>query len=144
MNQYLKISADVEDDGTVGLTGFVTSGGFSGTGEAWFNITEVETFISQLEKFAMTTENPPEISGGYWDDNGKLAHKLFGLRFYSFSSYRAGVRIDLSNHPYTDCRPEEISFVSLELKPESQSIINFCNQLSQLLSNNVSEANLVC
>lgn len=144
MSDYLKITADLEDDGIVGLTGTVSSEGFSGTGEAWFNVSEVKQFVSQLEHFAKTTENPPEISGGNWDGKGNLLHKLFSLRFYSFSSFRAGVQVELANHPYTDCRPEEIASVKLELKPETQAIINFCGQLNSLLSNNISEASLVC
>lgn len=144
MSNYLKITADLEDDGTVGLMGAVSSEGFSGSGEAWFNITDVKQFISELENFAKTTENPPEISGGNWDGKGNLKHKLFALRFYSFSSFRAGVQVELANHPYTDCRPEEVSCVTLELKPETQSIIEFCGQLNELLTNNIKEACLVC
>ncbi|MGX5172443.1 hypothetical protein ACUR5C_00280 [Aliikangiella sp. IMCC44653] len=144
MSNYLKVTADVEDDGTVGLTGVVSSNGFSGSGEAWFNISEVKQFISQLESFAKSTENPPEITGGNWDGEGNLLHKLFSLRFYSFSSFRAGVQVELAHHPYTDCRIEEVSSVKLELKPEAQSILNFCGQLNELLSNNISEASLIC
>ncbi len=144
MNNYLKIIADIEDDGTVGLTGSVSSEGFSGKGEGWFNITEVERFISQLEHFAKTTEVPPELEGGYWDGNGNLSHKLFALRFYTVSSFRAGLRVELANHPYTDCRSEEIASVALELQPETQAIIDFCAQLNHLLLNNIGEASLVC
>jgi hypothetical protein len=144
MSNYLRITANLEDDGTVGLTAAVSSEGFSGTGEAWFNVSDVKQFVIQLEHFAKTTENPPEISGGNWGSKGNLLHKLFSLRFYSFSSFRAGVQVELANYPYTDCRPEEISSVKLELKPESQAIINFCGQLNQLLTNNIREASLVC
>ncbi|MBL4762730.1 MAG: hypothetical protein JKY93_08530 [Gammaproteobacteria bacterium] len=144
MNNFLKITADLDDDGTVGLTGAVSNDGFSGIGEAWFNVSDVRLFISKLEHFAKTTENPPELSGGNWDGNGNLIHTLFSLRFYSFSSYRAGVQVQLANHPYTDCRAEEISQVILELKPETQAILNFCKQLNALLVDNINEAYLAC
>ena len=144
MNNFLKITADLDDDGTVGLTGAVSSDGFSGIGEAWFDVSDVMQFISKLEHFAKTTENPPEISGGNWDGNGNLIHALFSLQFYSFSSYRAGVQVQLANHPSTDCRAEEISQVILELKPETQAILNFCEQLKALLFNNINEACLAC
>lgn len=144
MDKYLKITADIEDDGTVGLTGVVSSKRFSGTGEAWFNISEVNEFIAQLENFAKTTKNPPEIAGGNWDGNGYLMHKLFSLRFYLLSSFRAGVLVELADYPYTDCRAEEIASVTLELQPETQEIINFCGQLNKLLTNGVSEACLAC
>ena len=140
MNNYLKITADVEDDGTVGLTATAYTNGFSGVGEAWFNISDVHTFISNLESFARTTENPPVLEGGNWDGHGNLILKLLSFKFYSFSSSRAGVKIQLASYPYTDCRPEEISKVTIELKPESQEILNFCEQLRSLLINNIGEA----
>ncbi len=144
MENYLKITADIEDDGTVGLTGAASCDGFSGVGEAWFNVTDVRKFILELQHFAKTTEKPPHISGGNWDGNGNLSEVLFSLRFYSFSSYRAGMQIVLADHPSTDCRPEEISRVTLELKPETQAILNFCEQLDSLLFNSIEEACLVC
>ena len=140
MDKILKIRASIEDDGTVSLTGTVSSEGFSGIGEGWFNISEVKEFIAKLEHFAKTTENPPEIVGGNWDGNGGLIQKLFSLRFYSFSGFRAGVLVELASYPYSDCRPEEVSSVSLELKPETQAIINFCGQMNHLLLNNINEA----
>ncbi|MBV1907738.1 MAG: hypothetical protein KUG78_00360, partial [Kangiellaceae bacterium] len=144
MNNYLKITAEIEDDETVGLTGSVSFKGFSGKGEAWFNISEVKQFISELEHFAKTTEKTPELAGGNWNGNGHLSHKLLGLRFYKLSKYRAGLRVELADYPYTDCRPEEISSVALELQPETQAIIEFCGQLNQPLSNTISEVALVC
>ncbi|MBV1911243.1 MAG: hypothetical protein KUG78_18255 [Kangiellaceae bacterium] len=144
MNKYLKITADIENDGTVGLTGVVSANRFTGTGEAWFNLSEVNEFIAQLENFSKTKEYPPEIAGGNWDGDGILKDRLFSLRFYLLSSIRAGVLIELADYPYTDCRAEEIASVSLELQPETQELISFCGQLKKLLNNGVSEACLVC
>ncbi|AMX03008.1 hypothetical protein [Microbulbifer thermotolerans] len=143
-DNYLVITADVEDDGTVGLKGIVSVRGFSGTGEAWFNVSQVIEFSEQLEHFAKTTENPPEIFGGYWDGEGNLINKLFSLRFYSLSNYRAGVQVEFADHPYTGCRTEEIACVKVELKPEMQAFIEFCSQLKKLLTNDLHEAKLYC
>lgn len=144
MKNHLKITADLEDDGTVGLTATVSFEEFSGSGEAWFNITEVKQFISELEHFAQTSEAPPELTGGIWDGEGNLLHKLLSLRFYSLSRFRAGVLVILASHPYTGCRPEEVASVQLELKPETQAIMHFCEQLNSLLSNKTCEARLIC
>lgn len=144
MNNYLKIKADVEDDGTVGLIARVSCDGFSGFGEAWFNLTEVKNFISQLLVFSKSTQNPPLIAGGNWDGNGNLSEVLLSFRFYSFSDFRVGVHVTLANHPYTDCRKEEISRVTVELKPEMQTVLSFCEQLNDLLLNDIQEACLVC
>ena len=144
MKKYLKVTADIEDDGTVGLTGVVSSNRFSGIGQAWFDLSEVKEFIVQLENFAKTKENPPEIAGVNWDGDGILIDKLFSLRFYLLSNIRAGVLVELADCPYTDCRAEEKASIYLELQPETQEITTFCGQLKGLLTNEVSEACLVC
>ncbi len=82
MRNHLKITADLEDDGTVGLTATVSFEEFSGSGEAWFNITEVKQFISELEHFAQTSEAPPELTGGIWDGEGIYFTAL--LHLFSF------------------------------------------------------------
>ncbi len=144
MNNYLKLKADVEDDETVGLIASVSCDGFSGFGEAWFSLAEVKNFISQLLDFSKSTENPPSIAGGNWDEKGNLSEISLSFRFYSFSDFRAGVHVTLANHPYTDCRKEEISSVTVELKPEIKAIVSFCGQLNDLLLNETQEASLVC
>ncbi|WP_434341352.1 hypothetical protein [Motilimonas cestriensis] len=71
-----------------------------------------------------------------------MAKVFISLRFYTFSRSRAGVLVTLASHPYTGCRPEEVASVQLELKPETQAIMHFCEQLNSLLSNKTSEARL--
>lgn len=144
MNNYLKVKINFDSDGTAGLVASVSCNGFSGHGEAWFNETDIKGFVTQLRDFAKTTKNPPKIEGGHWDDKGNLSEVLLSFRFYSFSSVRAGIQVTLADHPYTDCREEEISRVVVELKPETQSLLNFCDQLNNLLSNHIQEACLVC
>ncbi len=144
MSDVLKVRAVHDDDGSVGLLASVTSGGFSGRGEAWFNVSEVKEFADQLRHFAETTEKPPFIQGGNWDGKGNLVEVLLSFRFYIFSSYRAGVQVSLADYPYTDCRKEEISRVTVELKPETQAIINFCLQLDKVLSANNDAPVLEC
>ncbi len=63
MTNQLIIKVDQDDDGTAGLKAQVRSGVFSGEGEAWFNVSEIKSFINQLINFAKTTENPPSIEG---------------------------------------------------------------------------------
>ncbi|MCX2781538.1 hypothetical protein OQJ46_00865 [Microbulbifer thermotolerans] len=116
-DNYLVVTADVEDDGTIGLNGIVSARGFSGTSEAWFNVSQVIDLSEQLEHFAKTTENPPEIFGGNLDGEGSLINKLLSLRFYSLSNYRVGVQVEFADHPYTGCRTEEIACVKVDSSP---------------------------
>ena len=144
MNAILKVKLNRDDDGSAGIVATVKTGAFSGTGEAWFNITDINKFIIKLENFAKTTEDPPFIEGGNWDEQGNLKLSLLSLRFYMFSTHRYGVQVNLADYPYTNCREEEISRVIAELKPEAQSIVEFTNQLKQLVNSEIEEAILEC
>lgn len=144
MADYLKIKLDKDDDGTAGILATVKSGAFSGSGEAWFNISDINKFVSDLKRFAETTKNPPIIEGGNWDGKGNLELTLLSLRFYVFSTYRCGVQVNLADYPYTNCREEEISRVIVELKPEAQKVVEFSEQLKQLVNSKIEEATLEC
>ncbi len=144
MNRHLKIHLDHDDDGTAVLVAEVKSNGFSGKGEAWFNLSEIKSFASQLEAFAKSLNNPPIIEGGHWNGEGELSEKLFSLRLYPISTHRIGMQVILADYPYTDCRPEEISRVSLELRPEAQATIEFAQNLARMANAENGEAILEC
>ena len=144
MTDQLIITIDQDDDGTAGLKAIVYSGAFSGEGEAWSNISEINTFINQLKNFAETTKNTPLIEGGHWDEKGNLKDTLLSFRFYSFSNYRCGLQVKLAYYPQTECREEEISRVSVELKPEASKVLFFAEQLEKLINSKVEEAILEC
>lgn len=144
MNHCLKIQLDHDDDGTAGIIAEVKSNGFSGKGEAWFNLSDITSFANQLEAFAKDLNNPPIIEGGHWTGDGELSEKLLCLRLYPISTHRIGMQVVLADYPYTDCRPEEISRVSLELRPEAQATIEFAQQLARLVNAQSGEAILEC
>ena len=143
MPRTLTIRADIESEYTIGLRAEVVSEGFSGHGEAWFNMSEVQNFITQLRHFASTTESPPHIQGGNWDGDGNLSEVLLSLRFYSLSDYRAGVHIHLVDCPSTNARTEEVSKVIVGLKPTKHEVLSFCDDMDRLLSSELTEANLI-
>lgn len=144
MADYLKIKLNKDVDGTAGILATVKSGSFSGSGEAWFNITAIDQFAIELKSFAETTKSSPIIEGGHWDGKGNLQLLLLSLRFYTFSSYRCGVQVNLAEYPSTDCREEEIFRVIVELKPTAQEIVEFSEQLTHLLNSKIEEAILEC
>ncbi|MCB1914459.1 MAG: hypothetical protein KDG52_01880 [Rhodocyclaceae bacterium] len=144
MNHHLKVQLDHDDDGTAGIVAEVKSNGFSGKGEAWFNLSEIKAFASQLEAFAKTLNNPPIIEGGLWNEEGGLTEKLLSQRLYPISNHRIGMQVILADYPYTDSRPEEISRLSLELKPEAQATIEFARQLVRLVTEKSGVAILEC
>lgn len=144
MNHCLKIQLHHDDDGTAGIIAEVNNDGFSGKGEAWFNLSDISSFATQLEAFAKSLNNPPIIEGGHWNGEGELSEKLLSLRLYPISTHRIGMEVILADYPYTDCRPEEISRVSVELRPEAQATIEFAQQLAGLVNTHSGEAILEC
>ncbi len=117
---------------TLGLRANIDSAAFSGHGAAWLNASEVRELAAQLRDFASTMKNSSHLQGGHWD--GDITELLL--------SYRAGVHIQLAHFPSTDASVKEVSKVTSELTPTSQKIIDFCNDMEQLLSNTLTEANL--
>ena len=144
MQNYLKVSIDQGEDGTAGVLAEVHSGSFAGKSEAWFNLSEINKFIKQLSSFSKTLENPPHLKGGYWNEQGNLKEVLLSFRFYAFSSYRFGLEVILVEYPYSDCRKEEVSRVSVELQPESSKVVTFVEQLEKVINLQLKEAVLEC
>jgi len=140
----LSLTIDLDDDGTAGLSAHFVSQGFSGLGEGWFNLCDINEFCNSFEKLADALEGEPELIAGQSKVDGSEYLERFGLRCYVVSgSGILGVHVTLSEYPHTDCRPQEISKVSGELKVEVQSALNFIQGLRSLCSGGVTEATLV-
>ncbi|MBE0449035.1 MAG: hypothetical protein IBX64_13255 [Actinobacteria bacterium] len=142
MNQF-SISIDLEDD-TAGLSGRFEANGFKGFGEGWFNTSDIIRFCNNLKKVATSLEGEAEIVAGQYKSDGSEYLELFGVRCYVISKTGIlGVHVHLTDHPYTDCRPQEISSVSGELKIECESALKFANDLHNLCLDRMSEVKLV-
>ena len=120
---------------TAGLFGTLEVNGFKGSGEGWFNISDIQDFIKDLKRVAKSHKGKAELIGGQSDQEGSNYLERFGLRCYPIGSTGViGVHVTLSEYPYTDCRNEEILKVSGELKSEVQLILNFVKELKGLVS----------
>ncbi|MDA7621951.1 hypothetical protein N8646_00665 [bacterium] len=126
----VEISAD--ETGTC-VSASARSNGFSGSGEAWFNRSVVERFVSDLKELTSTAKDEVNIEGGYWDGAGNLEDTLLSIRVYPFSNSRFGLHIHLEEHPGTDSRKNEISRVSLELKVDNLQLADFQKELCKSL-----------
>ena len=138
------ITIDLDDNGTAGLTGRFESDGFSGFGEGWFNLSEIKEFCNSFDKLTNSLEGEPELIAGQSKVDGSEYLERFGLRCYVVAKTGVlGVHVTLSEYPYTDCRPQEISKVSGEIKVDIQSATNFIQELRSLCSGGVMEVTLV-
>lgn len=142
MNQ-LTITIDLEEY-TAGLSGVFEANGFKGFGEGWFNLSDIKEFCDNLEKLANTLDGEAELVAGQSKTDGSEYLERLGLRCYVVARTGIlGVHVTLSEYPYTDCRPQEISKVSGELKVEIQSAIHFAQGLRSLCSGGAKEVILV-
>ncbi|MDP5191805.1 hypothetical protein [Rheinheimera baltica] len=141
--KQLSISIDL-DDYTAGLTGRFETNEFKGFGEGWFNTADIIKFCKGLEQLANSLDGEAELVAGQSKSDGSEYTELFGLRCYVISQTGIlGMHVSLTDYPYTDCRLQEVSSVSSELKIEKQIAINFAQDLHRLCLGGASEVRVV-
>lgn len=142
MNE-LTVKIDLEEY-SAGLSGVFEADGFKGFGEGWFSLSEIKEFCDNLETLANSLDGETELVTGQSKADGSEYLECFGLRCYVVARTGVlGVHVTLSEPPYTDCRLQEISKVSGELKVEVQSVMAFVQGLRSLCSGSVKETTLV-
>ncbi|MDH5543939.1 MAG: hypothetical protein OEZ43_00005 [Gammaproteobacteria bacterium] len=142
MNQ-LAVTADL-DDHAIGLKGNLVANGFTGFGEGWFNPNDVFEFCERLKALASTVDGKAELIGSQSKSDGSEYLERFGIRCYVISKTGIlGVHVTLSEYPYTDCRVEEISKVSSELKVDIQLALEFAEGLRDLAMGDLKKVELV-
>lgn len=138
MNQ-LSISIDLNDD-YAGLTGRFEANQFKGFGEGWFNVTDIIKFCDNLKQLACSLEGKAQLISNQSNSDYSECTEVFGLRCYVLSTTGIiGIHVSLVDYPYTDCRAQELSCVSGELKVERQSVIEFSQALRHLCLGQVTE-----
>lgn len=146
MKQKLTITADREDY-AIGLTGKLDANGFSGFGEGWYNNSDVQSFCASLHSLSESMEGNATLLGTQSKSDGSEFLERLCIRVYPLAQSKLngviGVHISLSDYPYTDCRQEEISKVSSELKVRNHNIKLFADSLYKLLSGETEEACLI-
>ncbi len=129
----LEISIGLDDEYTCLLKGSANIEGFSGYGEGWFNISEVEGFIESLSK----RELPLELAGGYYGNDHKLKHKNFSLKISEISSnWKYSIAIVLQNFPEAGFRVESIMKFSSELIVGKQELDSIIENFSGMVKGN--------
>ncbi|WP_064608939.1 hypothetical protein [Photobacterium sp. J15] len=142
MNQ-LTVTIDLEDY-TAGLTGKLDLNGFSGYGEGWFNLSEIENFCDSLEQVVNKVEGTTKLIAGQRNLDGSEYLERLGLRCSVIAKTGVfSIHISLSDYPYTGCRPEEIRKITGEIKADTRKVLNFVSQLRKLCIGKNTEAILV-
>jgi|SRR5215475_4266751 len=101
-DEYLRLRLSPESDGTGKLTAEVASLGFTGRGEAWFDLKELARFSQELRAFPLSHSNPPYIQGGFWskEKQGALEQVRLSIRAYQIGSRgQVGIRVEVADPP---------------------------------------------
>jgi len=142
MKSKLVITAD-RDDYSIGLIGHLSVGGFSGFGDGWHNNSDVLEFCTKLTSLSETMEGSLELLGTETNNDRSEYLETFCIRIYPLDRSKlngtVGVHITLSTRPFTDCRPEEISKVSAELKILNHHLAKFSKDLKDLVLGDLEE-----
>jgi len=131
----LEITIDLEDH-TAGLFGSIKTDVFRGFGEGWFNLIDIEAFITDASKMISSLKSKANMVAGQNSRDGSEYLERFGLRCYPIGSTGViGVHVTLTDYPYTDCRAEEVFKVSGEIKTNIEKFNTFLSELSELIKN---------
>ena len=108
----LEVTADLEEY-AAGLLGKINSNGFIGSGEGWFNLTDIEAFISKARQMINSLKGTANLVAGQNKADGSAYLERFGLRCYPIGKTGViGIHVTLTDYPYTDCRLEDVYKVS--------------------------------
>jgi hypothetical protein len=82
----LRVIYRSDEEWTGEIVATVKAGAFAAQGSAWFDRTHVKKFfLTNLRFFPLTSENPPTIKGGFWNERGSLdqCHLRISIRPYN-------------------------------------------------------------
>ncbi len=143
----LKITADREEY-EVALTCHAFVNGFSGYGEGWFSISEVESLTHDLTKLSEHMEGKVELIGGQSKVDRSEFLETFGMRFYVLGKSKingvVGIHVTLASPFGTYCTAEEVLKMSGQLKARNHNLKKFSNDLKDLLAGKIKEVTLEC
>jgi hypothetical protein len=138
MSAQLELRFEPDTDGTGELFAFVYRDTFAGSGSAWFNLSQVETFGASLANtFPIPKGAEISLEGGYWQSGvnpPRLKEVLLGLRVYSVNATGSiGIHVEVMEGQYDGQREESRSKLSIELLTEYESIRRFGLHISHML-----------
>ena len=137
----LTLMLSLDDDGSVDLFATATANGFSGHGNAWFNLSQIRDFATRIAKYPL--EDTVEIAGGYYSDSrpGELSqtHLSICVRLMDGRG-QLDVRVTLAEPHHFDDRQDEIHSVALRIRTTYNRMERFSRDLLGLLDGRAAEA----
>ncbi len=142
MIDRLRLTLDRDTDGTGGLVAEASSGGFSGVGMAWFNLSQIAAFGELLANtYPLAIDGSYKLQGGIWtmETPSTLSKLKLGLQFYPVGAL--GV-VGCRAHLTSDDQPDGVATHSavIELRTHYEQLRNFGIAVSALAEGKVDEA----
>lgn len=128
-----------DGDGIGCLTVIARSNGFGGSGQAWFDREAVLEFAAALERFPLTEDDPPTLSGGYgahaeYDEYVGLVVAPLGARG------QVDVRLHLVDDTWSHGRAEGRYETHMHLLTTYQRVGEFAGVLLGVVRGGLAEA----
>lgn len=142
MIDRLRLTLDSDTDGSGRLVAEASSGGFSGVGMAWFNLSQISAFGELLaNSYPLAIDGSYKLQGGIWTlENPSTLSKLkLSLQFYPVGAL--GV-VGCRAHLTSDDQPDGVATHSavIELRTHYEQLRNFGIAVSALAEGKVDEA----
>ena len=128
-----------DGDGIGCLTVTARSSGFGGSAQAWFVREAVLEFAAALERFPLTDDDPPTLSGGYgahaeYDEYVGLVVAPLGARG------QVDVRLHLVDDTWSHGRPEGRYETHMHILTTYQRLAAFAGALGAVVRGGLDEA----
>jgi hypothetical protein len=142
MTDRLRLTLERDTDGTGGLVAEASSGGFSGVGMAWFNLSQIDEFGELLAStYPLAIDGSYKLQGGIWtmETPGTLSQPKLGLQFYPVGALGVvGCRAHLTSDDQRDGVATHSAVI--ELRTNYEQLRNFGIAVSALAEGMVDEA----
>jgi hypothetical protein len=148
----LRVIYRPDEDGTGEIIATVKSGVFGAEGSAWFG-RGLKTFLTDLRCFPLTSENPPQIEGGFWNERGrelwnteraslKQCHLRICIKPYG-SRGTLLVHIELASPFWTSPDDDLQNSATVRFLTEYAAVARFADQFEKVLDGEMDEAILL-
>ncbi len=142
MTDRLRLTLDRDTDGAGGLVVEASSGGFSGVGIAWFNLSQIAAFGEVLSNtYPLAIDGSYKLRGGIWtmETPSTISKLKLGLQFYPVGTL--GV-VGCRAHLTSDDQPDGVATHStvIELRTNYEQLRNFGIAVSALADGKIDEA----
>jgi len=144
MGNYLRLRFMDDGDGTGKLMARAEADGFSGEGEAYFNVEELEEFAEALRLFPLPRDHRRSIASGFCskEDPSKLEQEHLGISVYLANAQRGyvGIQVRMATEVWPDTRPESKKQAVVEILATYEPLSKFSRDFLSVLRGSLKEA----